>query len=226
MSLLVLDVLERALRLNGSLAAGNTPGADDLTDGMTALNTMKRAMFGTLIGARLTAQMTTGGSAQAENGGEYLIAGGVAFTLTAPGSPRAGTRFGAVDMGQGFGTQSLTVGPGAALIEGVSPLVISANGDNRRWWFRSDQGAWVREADFTDPSNAIEFPDGLISYLPYMLALTLAGEFNTELRADIIAANAEGRTAFARAYAPRGLNLVEPPLGASPTRQAPQQAPG
>jgi hypothetical protein len=60
----------------------------------------------------------------------------------------------------------------------------------------------------------------LIAYLPFMLAIVIAPEFNTELRQDVIAANSEGRAAFARTDAPRGMNVVEPPLGAPPARQA------
>ena len=80
--------------------------------------------------------------------------------------------------------------------------MLSIAGDNRRWWYRGDTGNWLREADFTDPTNAIEFPDTMIAYMPYMLAVILAPEFNTELRQDVIAADALGRATMARAYAP------------------------
>jgi hypothetical protein len=225
MSLVVRDVIARAMRLNGSLASGDMPMADELTDALEAFNTMQRAWFGTIIGPRLTAQSATGSSAQAENGGEYMIPG-AAFTLTAPAGPRAGARFGAVDATLDFATHNLTVDPNGRLIEGAAAnLVISANGDNRRWWFRGDVGGWVREADYTDPSDAISFPDSLIAYMPYMLAVVLASEFNTELRADVLAGNAEGREAFARAYGRRGRNSLDAPIGVG-SFQALQQGQG
>lgn len=213
MSLVVRDVIDRAMRLLGAVASGGVPTAAEMADAMTAFNTLKRSLFGEIIGGRLTEQTVAGVIAQAENGGEYPIPGGAAFTLTAPANPRSGARFGVVDAGLGFATNNCTVKPNGALIEGgAADLVLSVAGDNRRWWYRGDTGNWVREADFTDPSNAIEFPDNLIAYLPYMLAMVLAAEFNTEVRQDVIAGEQFGRQAFARAYAPRGRNSYEPPF--------------
>jgi hypothetical protein len=219
MSLLLRDVIQRALRLNGSLAAGDDAAPDDMADALLAANTMKAAWFGTLIGGRITEQTVAGGPIQAENGGEYPIPAGTAFTVNAPANPRSGARFGVVDAGLAFGTTSCTINPNGRLIEGAAAsLVLNVNGAGGRWWYRGDTGDWVAEAPWTDPGNAIEFPDALIAYMPYMLAIVIAPEFNTELRQDVIAANSEGRAAFARTYAPRGMNVVEPPLGAPPAR--------
>lgn len=213
MSLDVHDVITRALRLLGALASGDEPDAEQMADALEAFNTLKRSWFGTLIGARLTSQGVSASPAQAENGGEYAVSA-LTLSLTAPGNPRAGGRFGVVDQALSFTTHPCTVSPNGALLEGASaPLVLSSAGDNRRWWFRGDTGNWLREADFTDPTNAIEFPDAMIAYMPYMLAVILAPEFNTELRQDVIAADALGRATMARAYAPRGRNEVEAPLG-------------
>src|SRR5271165_4409065 len=101
MSLNALGVISRALRLLGSLAGGDTPGANDAADALTAFNAMKRAWFGTLIGPRLSAIGLSGTSGQAENGGEYAIPPNT-FSLTAPGNPRPGDRFGVVDVNLSF----------------------------------------------------------------------------------------------------------------------------
>jgi hypothetical protein len=213
MSLNVHDVICRALRLLGSVASGDEPDAEQMADAMTGFNTLKRSWYGTLIGARLTEQAVAASPAQAENGGEYAVSA-LTLTLNAPGSPRAGARFGVVDAALAFAAHNCTVSPNGYQIEGsTAPLVLSVAGDNRRWWFRGDTGNWVSEADFTDPTNAIEFPDAMIAFMPYMLAIVLAPEFNTEIRQDVIAADALGRAAMARAYAPRGRNEVEAPLG-------------
>ena len=87
MTLTVLDIIKRAMRLHGTLASGDTPAAPDTTDFLLALNTMKRAMFGTLIGPRLSPQSVTGASGQAERGGEYQVGSGGGIrpiTLTGP----------------------------------------------------------------------------------------------------------------------------------------------
>jgi hypothetical protein len=211
--MLVRDMIARALRLNGLIGAGDDPDADTAADALIAANAMKAAWFGTLIGGRLTEQTASGAVGQAENGGEYAIPA-AAFTLTAPGTPKSGSRFGAVDATLDFATHNLTVNPNGRQIEGATAsLVISVNGDNRRWWYRGDTGNWVREAPWASASALIEFPDALTAYFPYMLALVIAPEFNTELRQDILAAASEGRQALARTYAPRGRNVVESPLG-------------
>ncbi|MGH7022121.1 MAG: hypothetical protein ACREEB_00870 [Caulobacteraceae bacterium] len=215
MSLVVRDVIERAMRLLGALASGDAPTAEEMTDAMTAFNTLKASWFGTLIGGRITEQAVAGVIAQAENGGEYVIPGGAAFTLTAPAKPKSGARFGVVDGGLDFATFNCTVNPNGRLIDGAAAnLVLSANGVGGRWWYRGDAGNWVAEAAWTDPSNAVEFPDAIIAYMPYMLAMVLAAEFNTELRQDVIAGDVLGRSVMARTYAPRGRNELDQPLGA------------
>jgi hypothetical protein len=212
MSLNVREVIKRALRLNGALASGDDPDATDLADALTALNAMQRAWFGTLIGVRMSAQSATGAAGQAENGGEYAIPAN-AFTLTAPLNPRSGARFGAVDATLDFAANNCVVTPNGRLIEGATSLTLATNGDNRRWWYRGDTGNWIREADYVTANDVIEFPDAVIAYMPYMLSVVLAGETNTDLRADQLAANAEGRQVLARTYGRRGRNTIDPPLG-------------
>jgi hypothetical protein len=214
MSLSVGEVIARAMRLLGALAAGDEPSAYDLADAMVAFNTLKASWFGALIGQRLSAQNVSGAIAQAENGGEYVIPGGAAFTLTAPLNPRPGARFAVADGGLDFATYPCTIDPNGRLIDGAAtPLVLNVSGVGGRWWYRDDTGDWAAEADFADPDAAIEFPDALIAFMPYMLAMVLAAEFNTELRQDVIAADTLGRTAMARRYAPRGRNILDQPLG-------------
>jgi len=213
MSLSVRDVMERALRLNGALGAGDTPGADDLADVFTAFNTMKRAWFGTLIGPRMSPQALTQSPGQAENGGEYALPA-AAFTLSAPLKPHSGARFGVVDANLDFATCNCTINPNGRLINGAAAsLVLSTSGVGGRWWYRGDVGGWILEADFAAYDSAVEWPDAMIAYMPYMLALVIAPEFNTELRQDVIAGAAEGRAFMARTYGRRGRNGLEPPVG-------------
>ena len=54
MSLSLRDVIKRASRLNGALATGDDPTADEIADLTTAANSMIRAMFGVIIGPRLS----------------------------------------------------------------------------------------------------------------------------------------------------------------------------
>jgi hypothetical protein len=214
MSQTVLSVISRSLRLYGTLAAGASPDADDAALGLAAFNAMKRAWMGTLIGPRLSSIALTGTSGQAENGGEYLIPAGAPFTLTAPANPGAGSRFGAVDANLTFNSYALTVGRNGRLLNGVaSNAVISSAGAAMRWWYRGDTGNWVLEADSAGLNSAIEFPDAVIAYMPYMLCLVMAAEFSAELTPEVQGAAAEGRAVIARMYGRRGRAQPEGPLG-------------
>jgi hypothetical protein len=214
MSLNVRQVIQRSGRLHGCWASGDDPTADEAADALVAINSLKRSMFGTLIGPRLGPISLSGTTGQAENGGEYQIPGGAAFTLTAPLNPRSGARFGVVDANLAWGTYALTINRNGQLINGAaSNYVINTAGQNTRVWFRGDTGNWIIEADFPGLDSAIEFPDPLIDYLPNMLAVVIAAEYGAEVRPDVAAGALEGRQAFARSYYRRGRNQIDPPIG-------------
>ena len=213
MSLTVRDVIKRAGRMHGCWASGDEPDADEAMDALISYNSMKRALFGTVIGPRLSPRRAPGGACQAESGGEYQIPP-VAYTITAPPNPRSGARFGVVDAGLNFSAQPCTVLGNGQLVNG-SPGVqsLTANGQSVRFWFRGDIGDWVIEGDAEGLDTPIEFPDSLIAYLPNMLAMVIAAEYGSDLRQDVIAGAQEGRAAFARAYARRGRSPFDAPLG-------------
>ncbi len=214
MSLNVLQVIQRAGRLHGLWASGQDPTSDEASDALIAYNAIVRAMFGTLIGPRLGPMALSGVAAQAENGGEYQIPGGARFTLAAPANPRSGQRFGVVDAALSWGAYPLTLTASGALINGAaSPHTIATAGQNTRFWYRGDVGSWIIEADAPSLTSAIPFPDVLIAYLPYMLAVTIAAEYGQEVRPDVAAAAMEGREAFARTYARRGRTGLDPVIG-------------
>jgi hypothetical protein len=214
MSLNVLEVIERAGRIHGLWAAGVAPGPNDGADALVAFNALKRSWFGTLIGPRLSPLPLSGVSGQAENGGEYQIPGGAAFTLTAPLNPRGGARFGVVDVGLSWGATPLTIAGNGRQIGGVvGSTTISTAGQNTRWWFRGDTGSWIVEADFAGLNAAIEFPDPIIAYMPYMLAVAIADEFGADVSPSTAMAAAQGSQAIARAYGRRGRANPEGPIG-------------
>ena len=213
MSLTVRDVIKRAGRMHGCWASGDEPDADEALDALISYNSMKRALFGTFIGPRLSPRSAPGVECQAETGGEYQIPP-VAYTLTAPLNPRSGARFGVVDAALNFANQPCTVlGNGRLLNGSPGSQSLSASGQCTRYWFRGDVGNWVVEADAGGLDTPIEFPDSLIAYMPNMLALVIAAEYGADLRRDVIAGAQEGRAAFARAYARQGRSPFDAPFG-------------
>jgi len=213
MSLTVRDVITRAGRLLGSVASGDSLTADEGADALVAINSMKRAMMGTIIGPRLGSIALTGTTGQAENGGEYAIPV-ASFTLTAPLNPKSGARFGVTDANLNWTAQPLTIARNGRLINGsAANYVISTLGTNTRFWYRGDTGNWVIEADYVTLDDAVGFPDSLIDYLPLMLSVVMAAEYGSDLRPEVVAGAAEGRQAFARSYARRGRNQLDAPIG-------------
>lgn len=214
MSLNALGVIARAFRLLGTLAGGDVPGANDAADALSAFNAMKRAWFGTLIGPRLTSIGLSGMSGQAENGGEYAIPANT-FVLSAPSNPRPGDRFGVVDVNASFSAMTpCSILRNDRLLIGLpANIVLSTSGQTARFWYRGDTGNWIQEADTPTLTSALEFPDPIIAYMPYMLAVAMAGEFSADLTAEIEGANLEGRAVLARTYGRRGRAQPEGPLG-------------
>jgi hypothetical protein len=222
MSLNVGQMIERALRMHGELAGGASPAADVAGDMLIAANAMKRAWFGTLIGPRLSPIALAGTSGAAENGGEYQVRPTAAFALSAPGSPRSGNRFGVVDATLSFGTWACTVagngqliGPALGTGSAAASQTLATSGQNARWWFRGDVGTWISEQDWAGLTSAIEFPDSIIAYMPWMLAVEIAGEFGQDITPEMAQGAMEGRMALARSYARRGPAGLDPVIGLS-----------
>jgi hypothetical protein len=222
MSLNVGQVIARALRMHGELAGGGTPAADVAADMLIAANAMKRAWFGTLIGPRMSAQSFAAGSTsgQAETGGDYAIPSGGAFTVTAPLNPRSGARFGVVDGSGDFGSNACTVVGNGRFIGTFggsfgATATLSTSGVSARWWFEGIVGAWILEQDWSGLTSAIEFPDSIIAYMPYMLAAEIAGEFGQDVTPEMAQGAMEGRMALARSYARRGPAGLGPVIGLS-----------
>jgi len=227
MSITARDVIKRSGRLHGCWASGDDPTADEASDALISLNAMKDAMFGTIIGPRLGPQDCAGlSTAQAENGGEYQIPA-VSFVLTAPLNPRSGARFGVVDANLNFAVNACTVARNGRLIAGLAAnYLISTNGANTRFWFRGDTGNWIVEAPYPTLDTVVEFPIQLVGYLAYMLAVAIAAEYGADLRQDVATIAEEGRAAFARSYARRGRNQMDPPIGVAVGGPQAQQAQG
>lgn len=229
MSLNVLGVIARALRMHGEIADGETPAGSLGADMLVAANAMKRAWFGTLIGPRMSPQAFSGTMGQAENGGEYVVPGGAAFTVTAPLNPKAGARFGVVDGAADFGSNACTVSGNARLVHPISgaaaaSVSLTVNGQNARWWYRGDTATWTLEQDWPDLASAIEFPDPIIAYMPYMLAVEIASEFGADITPEMGQGAMEGRQALARSYARRGVAGNDQVIGL--TAAAPAQPQG
>lgn len=143
------DVLIQAYKRLGVYDNGRLT-AEQATDGMDEANDLLHAMCGNGIGPRLVEKALTA-SASVDNGRLYL-AGSNTATLTLPGSPKDGDRFGYVLVG----TQPLTINPNGRLLEGVtSNTVVSGSGSYKNYFYTSHNGSWAKERDY---AKALDFP--------------------------------------------------------------------
>lgn len=195
------QALTRAMRMNGTLADGETPTAGEANDGLDVLNQFQRGLFGDLIGTKLEpiqASTTTG-----MYGAQYQGIGS-AFTLTLPDNPKDGWRIGVTDAALGFATGNATINRNGRLLEGAAAnLTLSTNGTTRTWFYRIDTGNWEREKDLA-LSDTIYFADDLIGGFCAMLAVQLANEYGKEAPPATVAAAKLGRERFQQRYGRRG----------------------
>lgn len=205
MSLTALDIIQSAQRMLGAIGQGDTASADEADEGLLALNRMINGMYGFQIGPMLT-PATLGVSATGQSGRMYIV-GSAAVTLTLPLNPRAGARVGFADGNVGLSGNNLTVARNGRLLEGAaSNLTISTNSTTRSWFHRPDTANWVKETDLLITDSPF-FPDNLIAYLPYMLAVYVSAEYADQNLTEAVAKRSQlGYAAFANAYGRHGRN--------------------
>lgn len=208
----VLDIIKAALRINGSLAAGDEPSASEGQDSLAAYNRMVRSMFGTVIGPRVSPGYGTINLTGVS--GRVYIVGSQTITITLPYNPRSGARIGIADGNANLATYPVTVARNGRLLEGAaSNITLSTNGTTRTWFFRGDTANWERERDL-DLTDEPYFPDELQARLPWMLAFMLMSEFGAEIRPDVAQMATEGRQHFNRVYGRNGRSRADAPFGA------------
>lgn len=208
----VLDIIKRAMRMNGTLAADDDPSASEAQDSLLAYNQMVRSLFGTVIGPRVSPGQAIV-DLTAISGRVYTV-GAQTVTITLPYNPRSGARVGVADGNAGLATYNATINRNGRLLEGsASNIVLDGNGTVRTWFYRGDTSNWERERDL-DLTDTPYFPDELISRLPWMLAFMLASEFGADLRPDVAQQATEGRQHFNRIYGRNGRVRADMPFGA------------
>lgn len=141
-------LLNRALRLAGHVPDNAQPRAAQLTDALRRLNAAINSLFGEELGERLVdykvSDLVEINNSFVPNNSRIIGDGTTNVTLKLMKFPQNGSRLGIVG---DFATHSLTLTAEASYtIEGASSITLSANSTRREWFFRADQGNWVRLA--------------------------------------------------------------------------------
>ena len=108
MSLSVRDVIKRAGRMHGCWASGDEPDADEAMDALVSYNSMKRALFGTVIGPRLSPRPGARRGVPGRDRRRVSDPAGQPTRSPRPSIRKSGARFGVVDAGLNFSAQPCT----------------------------------------------------------------------------------------------------------------------
>lgn len=198
----VSEIITRAMRMNGTLADGETPSASEADDALTVYNQMQRALFGDVIGVKLEPETAATGAVRY---GALYEAGAAAVTLTCPANPKDGWRFGIVDAKGTMNTNNVTVAPNGRKFKGVAATstVLNTASTYETYFFRADTGDWVLEADQT-LTDTVYFPGDMLGGLSAMLAVTLASEYGKEATPVTAGLAKMGQDRFRQRYGRRG----------------------
>ena len=230
MALTIQDVINRAMRLVGILAAGEDPTGTESTDALYVYNSLVQSLFGDIIGPKLVAQSlpTAMGNAAATYGIYpgilYQGTGGGNKTLQIQQQPKDGMRFGVADTNGAFNVAPVKLDPGAFGIvlapDGASAggvQTLNTAGYSATWFFRADTGVFVNEADQT-LTDTPYFPAAVIEALVTLLAVRLGAEYGNaaQVKPEVEQMAQQGRDIIAKRYARQSRSIIAPGRNQAP----------
>lgn len=207
--MLVSAIIKQAMRAAGVMDAGAEPTPVQAAAALDALNGLQRSFFGMEVGPRLDAVSLTA-TGTGVYGALYQVKLATAATLTLPDNPQDGWRVGVVDVAANFATYNLTINPNNRRIAtaigtyATANQALSTNGQSKAWFFRSDVGAWIEEADWA-LTDTPYFPDAYHTALADILALVLFPQYETTPPAHLVNNAQRGRDIIMERYNPRAL---------------------
>lgn len=219
----ISTIITDALRESNRIAAGATPPAALVTEGVTLFNRIMASVLGWEVGGTLK-QWPVGITGYVDPPAEavanvwaYPTANSMlacnlssAQTIYLPQQPADGTRIGVQDLQGNFATYNLTLNGNGRRIEGAATLTLSTNSLNRQWFFRADTGNWVRVATLDD-SDDFPFPLEFEDWFIFMLTLRFAPRLGPAMPDATIAAMKRAQSQFIARY------LQNDPLKRDPT---------
>lgn len=179
------SIITSALREANIIAVGTSPTTAETTEALDRLNSLLKAVVGTLVGVELenwgvvTATSLTDPSGVALSSLSYIKPNSrmvcqltAATTLNLDPKPEDGQRVQFVDGKNNFATYNLTVSGNGNLIDGTSSIVFNTNGTSREFLYRADKGNWV-EIETMASGDTFPLPEEFDDYFITKLAIRL-----------------------------------------------------
>lgn len=191
-----LTIIKGALRESNLIALVDDPSPEQETEGLEKLNRLIVSVIGYEVGTKLfefpigtegTDEVTSGWTSadwsKPPQNVRLMVTDEVAQTIYLPPFPDNGARIGLRDLKNTMATYPITLHASGKLIEGAGSLVVSVDGANYEWMYRSDLGEWVRLTILLTTDN-LPFPDRFDDYFETALAMRLNPRYGRALKPE------------------------------------------
>lgn len=221
---LVSSIIQKAFRETNIIPLGASPSTAQSAEALDHLNSLVLSTVGREAGDELT-DLNFGGEARfdqsdyvnewVEDDTRLVLNLDTAETVKLDPRPYEGQRFAVVDVANTLDTYNLTVDPNGRKIEG-SPddLVLSTEGLDRQWLYRSDTGNWVKISTLAT-SDEMPFPTEYDPYFIIMLAARLNPSYGLTLAPETVKMLGRAKSSLNARYrkkdyvAPTDVGLVD-----------------
>lgn len=191
---LVSSIISDAYRESQLVPIVSSPTTNEAAEGLRLFNTLLLSTVGNEAGSELH-DITIGGTYDQSHfcsswvpcNSRLILNLAAARSFSLDPRPYEGQRIAIADAGNNLATRNLTLTGNRRQIEGASSLVLSTNGDNRQWLYRSDTGNWVRITALS-ATDTMPLPGEFDDYFIVSLALRLNPRHRQAMAQESVAA--------------------------------------
>lgn len=193
---LVTDIITDAYREFNQIAAGKSPSATQVTEGLRLLQAVVNAVLGTDAGETLSdwplgdygrqasdkQARTTIEIANPPINSRLVNTAEAAITVYFPPAPSDGSRVAISDPFSRLVAFPVTIDGNGRLIEDAATKILNTNGLSRTWFYRADLGTWVRVTDIAaGVADQMPFPADFDMMFIILLTVRLSPRYGRDL---------------------------------------------
>lgn len=198
---LVSEILQQGYRESNIIAAGQTPKAHELTEGLSRLQNIVTAAYGFEVGEEFSDwPLGLEGVNVASDAGMWtadlwiwprinarmIAASDSPQTVYLPVRPYDGSRIALIDPASRLADAPVTVDGNGRSIEGGNNFIANTDGLRKLWFYRADLGSWVSITPIalTDP---FPFPPEFDDYFITKLAMRINPRYGRTMAEESVA---------------------------------------
>lgn len=195
-------IIQDAYREGNMVAIGASPSTAQVTEGLRLLNRLVTGVYGNEAGDGLFDWPVGNAGMQEEIANDWTSASwtgllpnarivanhSVTQTLYMPPDPYDGARIAITDPKNLLATYPITLNGNGRTIEGAATLVLNTAGLDRSWFYRAEQGDWVRLSALTGTNpEEFPFPEEFDDFFITRLAMRLNPRYGRSMSEDSVA---------------------------------------